>query len=261
MHDGPAYSVEKVLALKPSCENSWSSVFLWCRSKRLFRALVSPPVWHQRRKMSFNQWIDLPSWYTASENEQTWCRRQTYIFDEWAAKSLLAAKKLRCMILHYHIIIWERIFATIDAQSYRGAWHSARHTHLDPCHPVESRAFDIERHIRYWRLRYRMLIRYRRFAPSLSYFDIEGIRYRRSHCAISKFNNLRCRMSITGSLISRFHDFDIDSTHFDIACYYDHDNEASKCVCDDIVYNFEGHTDVRYRRSCHQISGSILDSI
>jgi hypothetical protein len=31
-----------------------------------------------------------------------------------------------------------------------------------------------------------MPIRYRRFAPSISYVDIEGIRYRRSHFSISK---------------------------------------------------------------------------
>ncbi len=38
----------------------------------------------------------------------------------------------------------------------------------------------------YRRLRYRMPIRYRRFAPSISYVDSEGVRYRRSYCSISK---------------------------------------------------------------------------
>jgi hypothetical protein len=37
-----------------------------------------------------------------------------------------------------------------------------------------------------------------------------SIRCRRSNCSISKVTNLRYRMSIRGSTISRFHDFDID---------------------------------------------------
>jgi hypothetical protein len=57
-----------------------------------------------------------------------------------------------------------------------------------------------------------MLIRYRRFAPSISYTDyllndIKGVRYRRLHCSISEVNNLQYRISITGSAISRFHDY------------------------------------------------------
>ncbi len=41
-----------------------------------------------------------------------------------------------------------------------------------------------------------MLIRYRRFAPSTSYIDIKGARYRRPHCSISKVTNLHYRTSI-----------------------------------------------------------------
>ncbi len=40
----------------------------------------------------------LPSWYAASQNEQTLCRRQTSFFDEWEAKRLLAAKQIE---MHY----------------------------------------------------------------------------------------------------------------------------------------------------------------
>ncbi len=67
---------------------------------------------HQRWKMSFNQWIDLPSWYAASENEQTLCRRQTYILMNEQQKVYWQPKNWDSwsMILHYHIIIWERIF-------------------------------------------------------------------------------------------------------------------------------------------------------
>jgi hypothetical protein len=61
--------------------------------------------------------------------------------------------------------------------------------HLDPCHPdIECQTFNIERNIRYRRLRYRMHLRYRHFAPSISY--VEGVRYRRSHSSISKMTNL-----------------------------------------------------------------------
>ncbi len=78
--------------------------------------------------------------------------------------------------------------------------------HLDPCQPdLEFRTFDIERHIRYRRLRYQMLIRYRRSAPSISYVDIEGVRCRRSNHSISKVPNLRYRRSWTRKSISRFH--------------------------------------------------------
>ncbi len=47
--------------------------------------------------------------------------------------------------------------------------------HLDhPWHPyIECQTFDIERNLRYRRLRYRMHVRYRRFLHSISYIDIE----------------------------------------------------------------------------------------
>jgi hypothetical protein len=70
---------------------------------------------------------------------------------------------------------------------------------------IECRTLNIERHLRYRKLRNRMLIRYLCFA-----------RYWRSHHdgSISKVTNLRYRTSITGSLISSFHVFDIEQTHF-----------------------------------------------
>jgi hypothetical protein len=86
--------------------------------------------------------------------------------------------------------------------------------HLEPWHPdIECRKIDIDCNIRYRRLRYRMLIRsYRRFLHSISYVDIEGIRYRRSHYSISKLKNRRYRRSRTGLSISKFRLFDIEHT-------------------------------------------------
>ena len=49
---------------------------------------------HQWWKMRQNQWLELPNWYAASQNEQTICRRQTRFSGKWAAKRLLAAKKI-----------------------------------------------------------------------------------------------------------------------------------------------------------------------
>jgi hypothetical protein len=60
------------------------------------------------------------------------------------------------------------------------------------------------------RLRYRVLIRYRRFSRSISYIDIECIRYRRSHYSISKLTYRRYRRSRTGLSISNFRLFDIE---------------------------------------------------
>jgi hypothetical protein len=103
--------------------------------------------------------------------------------------------------------------------------------HLDPCHPdIECRTFDIKRHVRYRRVRYRMCIRYRRFAPSMSYFDIKGSRYRRSNNLISKviskvmnrivdiefsclpyrINIVRYRMLISYTILKVFLTFDIE---------------------------------------------------
>ena len=48
---------------------------------------------HQWCKMRQNQWLELPYWYAASQNEQTLCRRQTRFLDKRAEKSLLAAGK------------------------------------------------------------------------------------------------------------------------------------------------------------------------
>ncbi len=93
--------------------------------------------------------------------------------------------------------------------------------HLDPCHrDIECRTFDIERTIRYRRLRYPMPIRYRRFAPSISYVDIEGVRYPMHHHAISKVTNLRYRRSLIVLSISMFHIFDIEHKLVDIVCRY-----------------------------------------
>ena len=57
-------------------------------------------------------------------NEQTQCRRQTQFFDKGAANSLLAAKKLRCMILHYPAMkSYKRTFvAAIHARNCSGVW-------------------------------------------------------------------------------------------------------------------------------------------
>ncbi len=55
--------------------------------------------------------------------------------------------------------------------------------HLDPWHPdieCQTLTFDIECNIRYRRFQYRMLNRYRRFLHSISYIDVEGVRYSRS---------------------------------------------------------------------------------
>ncbi len=94
-------------------------------------------------------------------------------------------------------------------------------SHLGPCHPdIECLTFDIERNVRYRRLQYQMPIRYRRFAPSISYVDIEGIRYRRSHYSILMVTNLRYQRSWIGLSISKFHIFDIEHKSFDIACRY-----------------------------------------
>ncbi len=90
LYDGTASRVEKILALKPLCGKRWSSVFIRWRSKSLFRALSV----HQWWKMRQNQWLELPNWYAASQNEQTLCRRQTRCSGKQAAKRLLAAKKI-----------------------------------------------------------------------------------------------------------------------------------------------------------------------
>jgi hypothetical protein len=110
--------------------------------------------------------------------------------------------------------------------------------HLDPWHPdIECRTFDIEGHVRYRILRYRMHIRYRRFPHSISYIDIEGVQYRRLQPSISYSLKLRYRRSIAGYPISRFNNFDIDTSRIDIVCRYR------------IRYRRNG--DIRYRRSCH----------
>ena len=49
---------------------------------------------HQWWKMRQNQWLELPYWYAASQNEQILCRRQTRFSGKRAAKSLLAAEKV-----------------------------------------------------------------------------------------------------------------------------------------------------------------------
>jgi hypothetical protein len=104
--------------------------------------------------------------------------------------------------------------------------------HLEPWHPdIECRTFDIEQNIRYRRLRFRMLVRYRRFLHWISYIDIEGVRYRMS--LYSKLKNRRYRRSRTGLSISKFRLFDIE-----------HNDSIS---CSDIVYDIEGLFHVRYR--------------
>jgi hypothetical protein len=110
--------------------------------------------------------------------------------------------------------------------------------HLEPWHPdIECRTFDIERNIRYRRLRYRMLVRYRRFLHSISYIDIEGVRYRMSLYSISKLKNRRFRRSRTGLSISKFRLFDIEH-NYSISC---------SASLSDIVYDIEGLFHVRYR--------------
>jgi hypothetical protein len=106
--------------------------------------------------------------------------------------------------------------------------------HLDPWHPdLECQTFDIERNIRYRRLRYRMLVRYRRFLHSISFIDIEGVRYRTSLYSISKLKNRRYRRSRTGLSISKFCLFDIEHNY--------------SISCSDIAYDIEGLFHVRYR--------------
>ena len=82
-----------------------------------------------------------------------------------------------------------------------------------------------------------MYIRYRRFAHSISYIDIEGVRYRRLQPSISYRLKLRYRRSIAGFPISKLNNFDIDTTHFDIVCRY--------------RIRYRRFSDIRYRRSCH----------
>jgi hypothetical protein len=67
-----------------------------------------------------------------------------------------------------------------------------------------------------------MPIRFRHFLPSISYIDIEGVRYRRSHhdYSILKVTNLPHRRSRIGLSISKFHLFDIEHISFDIVCRY-----------------------------------------
>ncbi len=93
--------------------------------------------------------------------------------------------------------------------------------HLDPWHPdIVCRTFDIERNIRYRRLLYRMLIRYRRFLHSISYIDIECVRYQRSHYSISKVTYHRYQRLWKGLSISKFRFFDIEHKSFDIVLWY-----------------------------------------
>ena len=116
--------------------------------------------------------------------------------------------------------------------------------HLEPWHPdIECRKLDIECNIRYRRLRYRMLNRYRRFVNSISFidieadskvFDIEGrnIRYRslkivdiegheqddRYRSFVFAISNIiiRYRALISYTISKVFFTFDIEYKSFDI---------------------------------------------
>jgi hypothetical protein len=114
----------------------------------------------------------------------------------------------------------------------------AGRSHLGPWHPdIECRTIDIERNIRYRRLRYRMHIDIDDFFDSISCIDIECVRYRSSHFSISK---------VTKGQI------DIEVSYFSIS------TELFSMSYYDIVYDIEGLSDVRYRRS---ISESISCTI
>jgi hypothetical protein len=77
-----------------------------------------------------------------------------------------------------------------------------------------------------------MLIRYRRFAPSISYIDIQGVRHRRSPTF-----NIESHRYVN----NRVTDIEVS--------WLQYRTNTLRLV--DIVYDIEGHTDIRYRRSCH----------
>jgi hypothetical protein len=90
MHYGAASRVEKILALTIMPEQL---IF------RIHVMKVETPVSCTVQSARVEKWglindLILPSWYAASQNEQTLCRRQTYFFDEWEAKRLLATKQI-----------------------------------------------------------------------------------------------------------------------------------------------------------------------
>ncbi len=116
--------------------------------------------------------------------------------------------------------------------------------HLDPCYlDIECRTLDIERNIGYRRLRHRILSQYRRFAPSISYVDIEDVRYRRPNNPISKVKTFDIEGHEQGCPYQGFMP-SISIKHCSISHV-------------DIVYDIEGLSDVRYRSLCHNISGPI----
>jgi hypothetical protein len=126
--------------------------------------------------------------------------------------------------------------------------------HLDPCHPdIECRTFDImssvtfdiedfdiecASYIDFLHLRYRMSIS--------NEFDIEGliIRYRRSQTFDIEGHEQGCPSRYRGFMPS-ISNIERSISHVDI------------------VFDIEGLqvSDVRYRRSCHNISGSISYTI
>ena len=111
LYDGPASRVEKILALKPLCGKRWSSVFIRWRSKSLFRALVSPrsTVSTSDEKCDkINDWNYQIDMLLPKMSRHCVGTRHVFLANE-QQKECWQQKKLRCMILHDHKIIWAKI--------------------------------------------------------------------------------------------------------------------------------------------------------
>ena len=135
LHDGPASSVDKTMELKLLCRKSWCSEFLWWRSKFLFQALVSPPVvksdvhtmmWHIDNENKLiccppkqEDTMLAPNPFFSTKEQQNVCRQR---------------KKLRCMILHNHEIIWAKIHCcNVCTKLQQSVWHPCSAPfHFDP---------------------------------------------------------------------------------------------------------------------------------
>ncbi len=103
--------------LRPLCRKRWSSVFIRWRLKSLF---VHWSV-HQLWKMRQNQWLELPNWHAASQNEQTLCRRQR----QTSSKEIAGRRKNWDAWSYMIIKSYEQTFvASIHARSCKGACHT-----------------------------------------------------------------------------------------------------------------------------------------
>ncbi len=103
LYDGPASRVEKILALKPLCGKSWSSVYIRWRSKSLFVHWSSDGKWDKINDWNYQVDLLLPK---MSRN----CVGARHVFSTNEQQKVCWQRtKLRCMILHYHTIIWAKI--------------------------------------------------------------------------------------------------------------------------------------------------------